>query len=515
MDTEIELKYLVLGDNISAVISKLLNLRQFSFSKKIKHLSNCYFDTPDLQLRKADIGLRVRKNADGDIEQTIKTSGTTIGGLHQRPEYNIALQDEMPDLSLFDSSIWPAHVNLVSLQQQLTPLFNTDFTRTAWLITGADNSQIELAFDQGKICSSQKTDTICEIELELVSGNTAALFSLAQTLMTELALRPGTQSKAARGYGLVFGYTQPHISSANSVLPLHSSMSVQQSFNKGFAECLAQLQQLVSQFVEHQTLSLLKEISDSLAMARHGLWLYKDYLTSPKAESIRLKIKAILTELAWVETAKQIKQLTTQKGNYRKKIEYSESLLATLKDEKLQPQDFDQVLVLLHGEQFNLLQLEMLELVYSGDSCVNAPCAKAPCSNDSVDRQTSLMDLAPSWLAINLDNIKKSMPANNPLTAKDYIDNHYLIIHSLLTGNWFGDLYDVDERMDYRGPWLDIHFGIDELETLFLLKEHLHGSSEEMPQKLILWLDDKMENLLCAVEHCRKAALNLSPYWLR
>ncbi|KGJ89295.1 hypothetical protein ND16A_2188 [Thalassotalea sp. ND16A] len=510
MDTEIELKYLVLGDNISAVITNLLNQQQFTFSQKIKHLSNCYFDTPDLQLRKADIGLRVRKNADGDIEQTIKTAGTVIGGLHQRPEYNIALQDEVPDLSLFDSSIWPAQIHVESLQQQLTPLFNTDFTRTAWLITCADNSQIELAFDQGEICSSQKADTICEIELELVSGNTAALFSLAQNLMTALALRPGTQSKAARGYGLVFGHTEAHISSANSVLPLHSSMSVQQSFNKGFAECLAQLQQLVSQFVDDQTLTLLKEISDSLAMARHGLWLYKDYLSREKAESIRLKIKDILTELAWVETAKQIKQLTTKKGNYRKKIEYSESLLATLKNEKHQLQDFDQVLLLLHGEQFNLLQLEMLELILSGDSG-----ATATCSNDNVDGQTLLMDLAPSWLAINLDNIKQSIPVNKTLTAQDYIDNHTLIIHSLLTGNWFGDLYDVDQRMDFRGPWLDIHFGIDELETLFLLKEHLQGSSEEMPKKLIYWLDDKVENLLCALEHCRKAALNLSPYWLK
>lgn len=501
MDTEIELKYLVLGDNIPAVITNLLNQLTLPFFCKTKTLANCYFDTPDLALRKADIGLRIRQNNKGEIEQTIKTAGITVGGLHQRPEYNVALKSADVDLTLFPKDIWPQTFNVECVQEQITPLFDTNFTRMTWLITMPDDSQVELAFDQGEVCSSQSSELISEIELELITGNPSAIFTLAHSLISVIAMRPGTLSKAARGYGLVFGRTESHISSASTVLAFERDMTILESFKTGFSECLTQIQQLVGQFVAKPSLNLLKEVSDSLALARHGLWLYKDYLPSNKADSIRRQIKAMLAELAWVETARQIRELTTKKGNYRKKIEYSKSLLAELKNEKHQLIDFEQMIELLHGEAFNLLQLSMLEFILY--------------ELEGEEYKTELLDLAPSWLSLNLDTLDKAIDRDKPLTATEYIDNHHLIVRSLLTGSWFGGLYNVEQRMDFRGPWLDIHLGIDELETLTLLKMHLQGSSEQIPQKLISWLDDKVENLLCALEHCKAAALNLRPYWLK
>ncbi|WNC67908.1 CYTH domain-containing protein [Thalassotalea nanhaiensis] len=501
MDTEIELKYLVLGDDIPAVITNLLNQLKLPFSCETKTLANCYFDTPNLALRKADIGLRIRQNNKGEIEQTIKTAGVTVGGLHQRPEYNIALDSADVNLALFSHEIWPTDFDVTSVQEQLTPLFDTNFTRMTWLITMPDKSQIELAFDQGEVRSSQSSELINEIELELVSGNANSIFTLAHSLISVLEMRPGTLSKAARGYGLVFGQTESHISSGSTVLAIDNDMTIAESFKAGFSECLTQLQQLVSQFVAKPNLQVLKDISDSLALARHGLWLYQDYLPCDKADPIRSQIKTILAELVWVEPARQIRELTTKKGNYRKKIEYSKNLLAELKNEKHQLIDFEQMGILLHSEAFNLLQLSMLEFIV----------------NDLEEKQheTELLDLAPSWLSLNLGTLDKAIHHDKPLTVDEYIEKHHLIIRSLLTGSWFGGLYNVDKRMDFRGPWLDIHLGIDELETLTLLKDHLQQSSEEVPQKLICWLDDKVENLLCALEHCKAAALNLQPYWLK
>ncbi|WNC73132.1 CYTH domain-containing protein [Thalassotalea psychrophila] len=500
MDTEIELKYLVLGDNIPAVITNLLTQLKHPFSCETKTLANCYFDTPDLALRKADIGLRIRQNNKGEIEQTIKTAGVTVGGLHQRPEYNITLESADVNLTLFNQEIWPTGFDVKSVQEQLSPLFETNFKRMTWLITMPDNSQIELAFDQGEVRSSQSSEAINEIELELVSGNENSIFTLAHSLISVIEIRPGTLSKAARGYGLVFGRTESHISSGSTVLVIENGMTISESFKAGFSECLTQLQQLVSQFVTKQNLQVLKEISDTLALARHGLWLYKDYLPSDKSDSIRKQIKAVLAELVWVEPALQIRELTTKKGNYRKKIEYSKSLLAELKNEKHQLIDFQQMLKLLHAEAFNKLQLSMLEFILNDLDEVHS---------------TELLDLAPSWLSLNLDTLDKAIHRDKPLTSAEYIENHHLIIRSLLTGSWFGGLYSVDKRMDFRGPWLDIHLGIDELETLTLLKGHLQQSSEDIPQKLVCWLDDKVENLLCALEHCKAAALNLQPYWLK
>lgn len=501
MDTEIELKYLVLGDNIPAVITDLLNQQNISFVCQTKQLLNCYFDTPDLQLRKSDIGLRIRHSSVGASEQTIKTAGKVIAGLHQRPEYNVAITGDIPDLDLFSHDIWPASFDVKQVSTQLAPLFETNFCRTTWLLTSDDGSEIELAFDLGEVNTQTKSEPICEVELELVSGNRDALFGLAKLLFKHLAVLPGTLSKAARGYGLVFGRIEPHISAANTVLDLNLSMSLISSFQSGFSECIEQFQQLISQFIEKPELQLLKEVSDSLALTRHGLWLYKDYISDDLLMPIRAQIKVVLKQLSWVETAKQIRELTTKNGNYRKKVEYSQSLLNELKDEKHAIIDYQNAIDLFHSEVFNELQLAMLQLVV----------------NDLPEPQqnTSLADLAPSWLSIAWDDITRVLARDVTLNADQYLQHHPLLTRSLLTGCWFGQLFDGEERMEFRDPWLDLHLGIEELATLMLLKNHLQSTTQDLPIKLINWLDNKIDNLLCALEHSKQAALKLPPYWLK
>jgi triphosphatase len=70
MTTEIELKYLVLGDNTVDKITKTFNRENIHFTYQEKQLANCYFDTPKLNLRQHDMGLRVRRS-NSHIEQTI------------------------------------------------------------------------------------------------------------------------------------------------------------------------------------------------------------------------------------------------------------------------------------------------------------------------------------------------------------------------------------------------------------------------------------------------------------
>lgn len=207
MTTEIELKYLLTADhedNDSVVdkISTMLKAQSITFTMEQKQLTNSYFDNNNLALRKMDIGLRIRAVAQ-EYEQTVKTAGKVIGCLHQRPEYNVALENNRLDLLLFPEHIWPEHTDVVKLQQSLQVIFNTNFSRQIWLITQA-NSVIELAFDRGEIYTSPKVPTLAinELEIELVSGDEQALFDLAKQLMTVVQMKPGKLSKAARGYAL-------------------------------------------------------------------------------------------------------------------------------------------------------------------------------------------------------------------------------------------------------------------------------------------------------------------------
>ena len=207
MMTEIELKYLIPAnheDNDLVVdkITALLNTQNITFTLDKKQLSNDYFDNTELALRTMDIGLRIR-GVDHAYEQTVKTAGKVVGCLHQRPEYNVDLEGNHLDLSLFPEHIWPEHIDVVKLQQSLQVIFNTDFARQTWLIT-QESSVIELALDRGEIFTSPNIETLAinELEIELVSGDEQALFSLAKQLMTVVQMKPGKLSKAARGYAL-------------------------------------------------------------------------------------------------------------------------------------------------------------------------------------------------------------------------------------------------------------------------------------------------------------------------
>jgi len=207
MSAEIELKYLLSeNDNkiehVADKITALLSTNKIDFNFSVKLLGNDYFDTPTLELRKMDIGLRIR-TTENNYEQTIKTSGSVVDGLHQRPEYNVNLQSKRLDLSLFPAHIWPETFDLSALQNKLVVIFTTHFTRRTWLIHQGNNV-IELALDNGDICVDGHKNSlqINEIEIELVKGEQQALFDLATQLKTILDLTAGNLSKAARGYSL-------------------------------------------------------------------------------------------------------------------------------------------------------------------------------------------------------------------------------------------------------------------------------------------------------------------------
>lgn len=201
MTLEIELKFIASPAAIAELPTQLSAFTcQHSAPQK---LTNIYYETADNRLRKLDMGLRIR-GFDECYEMTIKTAGKVIAGLHQRPEYNVALDKPELDISLFPSDIWPQGFDVAALQADLKPLFRTDFEREKWVIT-YQQSQIELGLDQGNVTAGELSEPLAEIELELKEGNTADLLALATELGKNGGLRLGGLSKAARGYHLAQG----------------------------------------------------------------------------------------------------------------------------------------------------------------------------------------------------------------------------------------------------------------------------------------------------------------------
>ncbi|WP_085246638.1 CYTH domain-containing protein [Gilliamella mensalis] len=215
MSNEIELKFEINNADITA-LQHYLN--QWAHSDELEFaaisqqkrtfsqltLCNTYYDTADYYLRHHGCGLRVRASNDSTtthFEITLKRDKKTIAGLHERAEFNVDLLNSEPDLAVLPYSALPDNCDIERLQQDLLPLFSTDFKRQVWLISFA-SSEIEVALDQGKINSNGKNKIIQEVELELKQGNKQDLLNFALEL-SRFHLHLFSQSKAARGYFLL------------------------------------------------------------------------------------------------------------------------------------------------------------------------------------------------------------------------------------------------------------------------------------------------------------------------
>ena len=204
MANEIELKL-----SIGEPDAKLLNQHPAITERLIeepwtRQLTSTYYDTPDLSLLDSGLNLRVRSMS-GGFFQAIKSTGKSVGGLHERLEWEDLLTKNEPDFSKITE---PHLVNLFANEafiNALQPIFIVDVMRTDWLLQYADGSKIEASVDIGHL-KVRKHETwqmirpVHELEIELKQGKTAHLFELALALQQDIPLSIENGSKAQMGY---------------------------------------------------------------------------------------------------------------------------------------------------------------------------------------------------------------------------------------------------------------------------------------------------------------------------
>lgn len=202
-----------------------------------RQLRNIYYDTPNLQLRALGVALRFREYDDHCL-LTIKSGGAATGGLTVRAEWEYPAK---PGTFDFNPVTDPALKHFLEAHRtQLRPIFTTHFTRHTWLVKH-DKTTIEVALDEGEISTSKHQVPICEVELELKSGNNSnALFALALKLSDTTQLHPEMISKAERGYRL--HRTEPLRPTRALASTLQSEMTLPAAFARLAWLCLQQLQ---------------------------------------------------------------------------------------------------------------------------------------------------------------------------------------------------------------------------------------------------------------------------------
>ena len=82
------------------------------------------------------------------------------------------------------------------------PLCVARFTRRAAELVFADGTVCELAGDVGHLGGGGKEEPLCEVEIELKSGNAEAAEAFARALQERFGLREELRSKFARAAAL-------------------------------------------------------------------------------------------------------------------------------------------------------------------------------------------------------------------------------------------------------------------------------------------------------------------------
>ncbi|MCS6231420.1 CYTH domain-containing protein [Shewanella baltica] len=498
MNAEIELKLFFLPIYQESLINKLDSLDNAVPQGK-RRLANGYFDTPDLQLRQWDMGLRVR-GYDAHREQTIKTAGQVVGGIHSRPEYNVTIQADSPDLSLFPASIWPADADLAATQAQLTCIFHTDFYRRAWHVQ-IDNSLVEVALDIGEITANGQQEALCELEFELLSGDTEALLKLAMQVASVVPVRLGKASKAQRGYRLA-GKAKPLDLTALEFLPLAEPR------DSSTQDLTANCQILLETALERWQLleSMIAEESKSEACV--ALWwrmracirLLRMTLSQFELLNVTLssQFMSIEKQLDFIEQAQALTALLgSQRGLFAKLGQHAQvkaRLMAQLSEIHLT----ERLHSLWQQTEYGQLQLAIVEIL------LKVSAGEVDISNQPSLRQHADRAQQASWMAI-----VEVMPLNTVMTAANYLQVAAVLDESILVGHAYGSLYEAKSRDAFRAPWQDLVLGIKTLACYRAVQD----ASRELDIDLNEWLEDKQQSLLFAMESTRRNAMQQQAYW--
>ncbi|MGI2192508.1 inorganic triphosphatase [Shewanella baltica] len=498
MNAEIELKLFFLPIYQESLINKLDSLDNAVPQGK-RRLANGYFDTPDLQLRQWDMGLRVR-GYDAHREQTIKTAGQVVGGIHSRPEYNVTIQADSPDLSLFPAGIWPADADLAATQAQLTCIFHTDFYRRAWHVQ-IDNSVVEVALDIGEITANGQQEALCELEFELLSGDTEALLKLAIQVASVVPVRLGKASKAQRGYRLA-GKAKPLDLTALEFLPLAEPR------DSSTQDLTANCQILLETALERWQLLESMIAEESKPEACVALWwrmracirLLRMTLSQFELLNVTLssQFMSIEKQLDFIEQAQALTALLgSQRGLFAKLGQHAQvkaRLMAQLSEIHLT----ERLLSLWQQTEYGQLQLAIVEIL------LKVSAGEVDISNQPSLRQHADRAQQASWMAI-----VEVMPLNTVMTTANYLQVAAVLDESILVGHAYGSLYEAKSRDAFRAPWQDLVLGIKTLACYRAVQD----ASRELDIDLNEWLEDKQQSLLFAMESTRRNAMQQQAYW--
>ena len=281
---ETELK---LAATPAAIATLLADPAVFGTGAGTKDQLSTYHDTPGRALAAAGLSLRVRRIGERHV-QTMKAEGGTAASLFARTEWEQDIAGDVPELDAITEALAGALGGESS--PELRPIFNTEVTRTAIVVTEGE-SCIELVADRGRIVAGDRNMPIGEIELELQSGDRHALFTVARRLAAIAPLRLGVRSKSERGYALLLGDDKAAVKS--EAIPLSPDMDAAGLFAAVAGACIRHFRLNEDQLIATGAVQPLHQARVALRRLRSALSIFRDLLQSVAYEHFRRELRWI------------------------------------------------------------------------------------------------------------------------------------------------------------------------------------------------------------------------------
>ncbi len=500
MSAEIEIKFLVSPEAKEQIETHFLPSIDGVIAHAQNDLLNHYYDTANGMLRNAKCGLRVR-GKNGEFEQTLKTQGESIGGIQNRPEYNVPLHSDQLDVHLFDASCWPASISVETLATTATVQFTTHFSRDAYFITLQDGAEIEMVFDLGNVAADGQSVNICEIEIELISGEITSLLSLARDLVQHIEGRFGYLSKAARGYHLL-SHTVFEPKASYDFIKLEASDDVSTALKRTLASIIEDWQYHEECYVQKPTASAVLAIARSIDLLHYTCETYGDLLNSQWLRELAGQTKALQQQWQWFNELHVVKTLTSTRGLFYKTLAKYPQFSAYLAGRKAGLLGEANTKHLVYSHEKNKLQFKVLEGI------ITMPWQPQNSNDDSLLAQHASNQLNHQWQAVFT-----CFNCDTPLNAEQLASQYHPLSQAYLAGVLFAELFNQQARDEFRAPWLDILSGIEELHVLTGLQVEIRQSDIEGLESLNGWIVEKIERLLPILEHTRDVAKKSQSYW--
>ena len=257
-----------------------------------------YYDTPEGHLRKAGYSLRLRRKGRRCI-QTVKQKGPDSGGFSARDEWEQRIAGPKLDFAALEGTPVGKLLSKRKLRERLEIISETRVKRTTWLVR-RPRSTIEMILDEGEVAGGGEREAICEIELELKSGERRRLFDLAKEIGRTTPVRMGAMSKSERGFVLADGGGR-RVRKAEPVV-LAAEMDVADAFAAIVQSCLRHFRLNEALVVHGRKAAALHQLRVAMRRLRSAFSLFKPALAqrrfraAAEAGDARAQIPEVLGE---------------------------------------------------------------------------------------------------------------------------------------------------------------------------------------------------------------------------